>query len=84
MYIRCAFFEGNVKPGQEKAFHDFVTRNLLPLWTKFPGATDVHVLSQKQADTEVPTIPWCWPSSILIWWPSSGPCNQLNGPKAAN
>ena len=54
MYIRCALFEGNVKLGQEKAFHDFVTRNLLPLWTKFPGATDVRVLSQKEADTDDP------------------------------
>ncbi len=54
MYIRCAFFEGKVKAGQEQAFHDFVTRNLLPLWTRFPGASEVRVLSQKEADTDDP------------------------------
>ena len=54
MYNRCAFFEGRVKPGQEQAFHDFVTNNLLPLWTTFPGAEEVRVLSQKESDTDNP------------------------------
>jgi hypothetical protein len=54
MYIRCAFFEGRIKPGMEEAFHCFVTENLLPLWTKFPGAAEVRVLSQKESDTENP------------------------------
>jgi hypothetical protein len=54
MYIRCAFFEGKVKPGQEQAFHDFVSSKLVPLWTQFPGAQDVRVLSQKESDTDNP------------------------------
>jgi hypothetical protein len=54
MYIRCAFFEGKVKPGQEQAFHRFVTDNLLPLWTRFPGAQEVRVLSEAESDTENP------------------------------
>lgn len=54
MYIRCAFFEGRIKPGQEQAFHAFVTDNLVPLWTKFPGAQEVRVLSQKESDTGDP------------------------------
>lgn len=54
MYIRCAFFEGKVKPGQEQAFHAFVSNSLVPLWTKFPGAEEVRVLSQKESDTTDP------------------------------
>ena len=38
MYIRCAFFEGRVKAGQEEAFARFVKDRLVPLWTQFPGA----------------------------------------------
>jgi len=54
MYIRCAFFEGRVKPGLDQQFHDFVTTHLVPLWTAFPGAEEVRVLSQKEADTDNP------------------------------
>jgi hypothetical protein len=54
MYIRCAFFEGRIKPGMEEDFHGFVTENLVPLWTKFPGAAEVRVLRQKESDTENP------------------------------
>lgn len=54
MYIRCAFFEGRVKPGFENAFADFVKDRLVPLWTKFPGADEVRVLRQKESDTAEP------------------------------
>ncbi|MBG1233278.1 hypothetical protein [Aestuariivirga litoralis] len=54
MFIRCAFFEGKVRPGQEKTFHEFVSEKLVPLWTQFPGAEEVRVLSQKESDTESP------------------------------
>ena len=54
MFIRCAFFEGKVKPGQEQAFHNFVAEKLVPLWTQFLGAEEVRVLSQKESDTDNP------------------------------
>jgi hypothetical protein len=54
MYIRCAFFEGKIKPGQDLKFHNFVTQKLVPLWTQFPGAQEVRVLSQKESDTDNP------------------------------
>lgn len=54
MYIRCAFFEGRVKPGCENAFAAFVKDRLVPLWTKFPGAEEVRVLRQKDSDTAEP------------------------------
>ncbi|HYV87917.1 MAG TPA: hypothetical protein VFA91_05020 [Candidatus Polarisedimenticolia bacterium] len=54
MYIRCAFFEGRVKPGHEAAFTDFVRDRLVPLWRQFPGAQEVRVLRQQQADVSEP------------------------------
>ena len=44
MFIRCAFFQGNVKPGKEQAFNDYIRKELVPLWTRFPGAQEVRVL----------------------------------------
>jgi antibiotic biosynthesis monooxygenase (ABM) superfamily enzyme len=54
MFIRCAFFEGRVKPGCEEAFATFVKDRLVPLWTKFPGAEEVRVLRQIEADVDEP------------------------------
>jgi antibiotic biosynthesis monooxygenase (ABM) superfamily enzyme len=54
MYIRCAFFEGKVKPGCDEAFAEFVKERLVPLWTKFPGAEEVRVLRQNESDTDNP------------------------------
>jgi hypothetical protein len=54
MYIRCAFFEGKVKPGCDQAFATFVRDRLVPLWTKFPGAEEVRVLRQYESDTHDP------------------------------
>jgi hypothetical protein len=54
MYVRCAFFEGKVQDGCEKQFADFVREKLVPLWTKFPGAVEVRVLRQIEADTPAP------------------------------
>ena len=54
MFIRCAFFEGKVKPGCDEAFDRFVKERLVPLWTRFPGATEVRVLRQRESDTEQP------------------------------
>jgi antibiotic biosynthesis monooxygenase (ABM) superfamily enzyme len=54
MFIRCAFFEGRVKPGCDHAFATFVKERLVPLWTQFPGATEVRVLRQQESDTDHP------------------------------
>ena len=54
MFIRCAFFEGEVHDGCERKFADFVRDRLVPLWTKFPGAVEVRVLRQKDSDTPSP------------------------------
>jgi antibiotic biosynthesis monooxygenase (ABM) superfamily enzyme len=54
MFIRCAFFEGRVKPGCDEAFAQFVKDRLVPLWTQFPGAEEVRVLRQRDSDTVNP------------------------------
>jgi hypothetical protein len=54
MFIRCAFFEGRIKPGCDQAFASFVRDRLVPLWTSFPGAEEVRVLRQHDSDTEQP------------------------------
>lgn len=54
MFIRCAFFEGRVKSGFENQFSTFVAEKLVPLWTRFPGASEVRVLRQVESDTTDP------------------------------
>jgi antibiotic biosynthesis monooxygenase (ABM) superfamily enzyme len=54
MFMRCAFFEGKVKPGCDDAFAKFVKERLVPLWAKFPGAEEVRVLRQQESDTDKP------------------------------
>jgi hypothetical protein len=53
-FIRCAFFRGQIKPGQEEAFTRLVLKRLVPLWTRFPGAEDVRVLRQEESDPGAP------------------------------
>lgn len=54
MYIRCAFFRGRVRPGSEETFTHFVRDKLVPLWSRFPGADEVRVLRQEEADVAEP------------------------------
>lgn len=54
MYIRCAFFKGRVKPGFEEEFSRYIKEKLVPLWTQFPGAQEVRVLRQVEADVADP------------------------------
>jgi hypothetical protein len=56
MLTRCAFFEGHVQEGEEEAFDHFVEHTLLPLWRRFPGATDVRVLRRVDADPQAPHV----------------------------
>ena len=56
MFIRCAFFKGQVKPGMEEAFDQHVHQKLVPLWTRFPGALEVRVLRQLESDVGDPTL----------------------------
>ena len=54
MFIRCAFFQGEVKPGMEDAFNRYIRDKLVPLWTRFPGSQEVRVLRQVESDVDKP------------------------------
>lgn len=50
MFIRCAFFCGRVKPGQQDAFDAQIETELKALWAAFPGAEEVRVLREVEGD----------------------------------
>ncbi len=56
MFIRCAFFRGQVKPGMEADFTRYMHERLVPLWTRFPGALEVRVLRQLESDVADPHL----------------------------
>ena len=57
MITRFAMFEGTVKPGQTDAFREAVKERLVPLWTQFPGNTDVRVMFSDDRDEGAPEFP---------------------------
>ncbi|TAU44175.1 hypothetical protein ELI43_29760 (plasmid) [Rhizobium leguminosarum] len=54
MIIRYALFEGEIHPGREVEFREFVRQRLVPLWTKFPGAEEIRVLDGMERDEGAP------------------------------
>ena len=57
MITRFALFEGSVKPDQVDAFRAAVKERLVPLWTQFPGNTDVRVMFSDDRDEGAPEFP---------------------------
>ncbi len=57
MITRFALFEGAVKPGHQDAFRAAVKDRLVPLWTQFPGATNVDVMFGDDRDEGAPEFP---------------------------
>jgi hypothetical protein len=57
MITRFALFEGAVKYGQTDAFRTAVLDRLVPLWTQFPGNTDVRVMFGEDRDAGAPEFP---------------------------
>ncbi len=54
MIVRYALFEGTIHEGREAEFRRFVRDRLVPLWTKFPGATEVRVMDGLERDDGAP------------------------------
>ena len=50
MFIRCAFFHGHVKPGQQAAFDAHIAAELHALWTRFPNVQEVRLLREVESD----------------------------------
>lgn len=50
MHIRCAFFQGHVKPGMQAAFDAHIDMTLRALWAQFPQAEEVRLLREVESD----------------------------------
>ena len=57
MITRFALFEGQVREGQTEAFRAAVLERLVPLWTQFPGNSDVRVMFGEDRDEGAPEFP---------------------------
>ncbi len=57
MITRFALFEGTVADEDVNAFRSAVHDRLVPLWTQFPGNTDVRVLFSEERDEGAPEFP---------------------------
>ncbi|WP_404401390.1 hypothetical protein [Pelagibacterium halotolerans] len=57
MITRFALFEGRVRDGRTDAFRAAVLERLVPLWTGFPGNTDVAVTFSDECDDGAPEFP---------------------------
>ena len=57
MITRFALFEGTVSPENVDAFRAAVHDRLVPLWTQFPGNTDVRVMFGEERDEGAPEFP---------------------------
>jgi len=57
MITRFALFEGTVKSKDITAFRQAVQERLVPLWTQFPGNTDVRVMFSEERDEGAPEFP---------------------------
>ena len=57
MITRFALFEGTINDGQTGAFRAAVLDRLVPLWTQFPGNTDVRVMFSEDRDAGAPEFP---------------------------
>jgi len=50
MFVRCAFFQGHVRPGMQEAFDAHIKTYLYALWSRFPHAQEVRVLREVESD----------------------------------
>lgn len=57
MITRFALFEGRVRPGQTEAFRRAVAERLVPVWTTFPGHSEVRVMFGEERDEGAPEFP---------------------------
>ena len=57
MITRFALFEGNVADGKVADFRSAVLDRLVPLWTQFPGNSDVRVMFAEDRDEGAPEFP---------------------------
>ena len=52
MYIRHAFFKGEIISGMEENFHGHWRQNLVSLWSSFPNLLELHVMREVESDED--------------------------------
>ncbi len=57
MITRFALFEGTVGEENIASFRTAVLQRLVPLWTQFPGNSDVRVMFGEERDEGAPEFP---------------------------
>ena len=57
MITRIAMFEGTLKSGNVQAFRTAVKQQLVPLWSRFAGSTEIRVLFTDECDDGAPAYP---------------------------
>jgi hypothetical protein len=57
MITRFALFDGQVNPGETKAFRAAVLAEVLPHWKSFPGVLAVRVCFADERDDGAPELP---------------------------
>ncbi len=57
MITRYALFEGSIKDGRTVAFRQAVADRLVPVWTQFPGDSEVRVMFGEERDEGAPEFP---------------------------
>ncbi len=54
MYVRCAYFEGDVAPADREAFDACIDREVVPLMAQFPNVRDIRVLRGREFEDDAP------------------------------
>ncbi|MCX8252412.1 hypothetical protein RHAL1_02127 [Beijerinckiaceae bacterium RH AL1] len=57
MLTRTAIYEGTIETGREDEFFARVRDELVPLWRRFPGVTEVRVQRRVSADDTARPVP---------------------------
>jgi len=56
MYVRCAYFEGDVAPENREKFNRFFEEEAVPLINKFPGIRGVRLLRSEWREEGAPNV----------------------------
>ena len=57
MFVRCAFFKGEIITGKEELFHTYWQNKLVPLWSSFPNLLELSVLCEVESDDSTTPFP---------------------------
>ncbi len=56
MYVRCAYFEGDVDPANQEKFDRCIIDEVAPQMTRLPGCREVRVLRAREYEDGAPNF----------------------------